>query len=66
MGPSGQRHERTSLILYGSETGNAHDVAEELGRFTERLHFLTRVFPLDAVDLVGGECRSSLSTCTCS
>ena len=52
MAVNGQRHDRTALILYGSETGNAHDVADELGRLTERLHFLTQVSPLDAVDPV--------------
>jgi sulfite reductase alpha subunit-like flavoprotein len=43
---------RSILILYGSETGNAQDIAEELGRLCQRLHFRTRVDPLNAVDLV--------------
>ena len=43
---------RTALILYGSETGNSQDVAEELGRLTERLHFTTQVSELDAVKAV--------------
>ena len=34
---------RSALILYGSETGNAQEVAEELGRTAERLHFVTHV-----------------------
>lgn len=45
--------DRTVLILYGSETGNAQDMAEELGRVCQRLHFKSRVEELDAVDLVG-------------
>lgn len=45
--------DRTVLILYGSETGNAQDMAEELGRVCQRLHFESRVEELDAVDLVG-------------
>lgn len=49
----GQRHDRTALILYGSETGNAQDVADELGRLTERLRFTTQVSALDDVDPVG-------------
>lgn len=49
---NGQRHDRTALVLYGSETGNAQDVADELGRLTERLHFTTQVSPLDDVDPV--------------
>ncbi|KAJ5575815.1 hypothetical protein N7535_002741 [Penicillium sp. DV-2018c] len=38
---------RSILILYGSETGNAQEVAEELGALTERLHFATHVFELN-------------------
>lgn len=52
MSVSGQRHDRTALILYGSETGNAQDVADELGRLTERLRFTTQVSPLDEIDPV--------------
>ncbi|QSZ32284.1 hypothetical protein DSL72_001858 [Monilinia vaccinii-corymbosi] len=52
-----QQHDRTdrtdrrALILYGSETGNSYDVAEELGRVMERLHFMTRVIEMDLVDI---------------
>lgn len=52
MASSGQRHDRNALILYGSETGNAQDIAEELGRTAERLRFSTRVSELDAIGLV--------------
>lgn len=52
--PYHQRHDRTALILYGSETGNSQDVAEELGRVTERLHFMTRVCEMDEVHIVCG------------
>ncbi|TGO29521.1 hypothetical protein BPAE_0014g00720 [Botrytis paeoniae] len=48
---NGQRHDRSALILYGTETGNSQDVAEELGRITERLHFMTRVCEMDEVDV---------------
>ncbi|MCJ1244718.1 NAPDH-dependent diflavin reductase [Trapelia coarctata] len=41
---------RTALVLYGSETGNAHDLADEMGRMTERLRFSTDVTHLDAVE----------------
>ncbi|KAI9772685.1 MAG: NAPDH-dependent diflavin reductase [Geoglossum simile] len=41
---------RTALVLYGSETGNARDAAEELGRIAERLHFLTRVAEMDSTN----------------
>jgi sulfite reductase alpha subunit-like flavoprotein len=49
---NGQRHDRSALILYGSETGNSQDVAEELGRMAERLHFVTRVSEMDMVEIV--------------
>lgn len=48
----GQRHERTSLILYGSETGNGQDAAEQLGRNLERLRFATTVVEMDSVEIV--------------
>ncbi|APA08804.1 hypothetical protein SS1G_02596 [Sclerotinia sclerotiorum 1980 UF-70] len=48
---NGQRHDRSALILYGTETGNSQDVAEELGRVIERLHFMTRVCEMDEVDI---------------
>lgn len=40
---------RTALVLYGSETGNSQDVAEEMGRLTERLRFNTQVSELNSV-----------------
>jgi sulfite reductase alpha subunit-like flavoprotein len=48
----GQRHDRTALILYGSETGNSQDAAEALGRAAERLHFATRVSEMDCIEIV--------------
>lgn len=54
---NGQRHDRNALILYGSETGNAQDVAEDVGRMVERLHFMTRVSEMDLIDLV---CHDSI------
>lgn len=44
--------ERSVLVAYGSETGNAQDCADEVAGITRRLHFLTRVTTLDSVDLV--------------
>ncbi|KAF1961589.1 sulfite reductase flavo protein alpha-component [Byssothecium circinans] len=40
---------RRALVVYGSETGNAQDVAEELGRIAERLRFDTEVAELNAI-----------------
>lgn len=47
----GRQPARTALILYGSETGNAQDVAEEVGRMAERLRFDTTIADLDSVQL---------------
>ena len=44
--------DRTMIILYGSETGNSEDIAEELGSIAERLRFQTRVDEMDNVKLV--------------
>ncbi|EER36574.1 electron transfer flavoprotein beta-subunit [Histoplasma capsulatum H143] len=46
---SGHASARTAIILYGSETGNSQDVAEELGRLAERLHFLAHVCELNSI-----------------
>ena len=46
---------RSALIGYGSETGNAYDYAEELGRMLERIHFWTHVSKLDAVETASGQ-----------
>lgn len=42
---------RSALVLYGSETGSAQDVAEEMGRIAERLRFHTEVAALNAITL---------------
>ncbi len=41
---------RSALILYGTETGTSQDLAEEVGRALERLHFYTNILGLDAVN----------------
>lgn len=46
------RQARSALILYGSETGTAQDVAEELGAMAERLHFITHVVEMNSVKAV--------------
>lgn len=48
---------RRALVLYGSETGSAQDVAEEMGRIAERLRFDTELAELNAISLV---CEFSL------
>ncbi|KAL8966171.1 MAG: hypothetical protein Q9197_006137 [Variospora fuerteventurae] len=49
MTVNGRRRERTAAVVYGSETGNALEYAEEAGRILERLHFHTVVQPLNAL-----------------
>ncbi|OQV03978.1 Oxidoreductase NAD-binding domain-containing protein [Cladophialophora immunda] len=41
---------RSALVLYGTETGTAQDLAEEVGRTLERLHFYTDVLGLENVN----------------
>ncbi|KAI9729856.1 MAG: NAPDH-dependent diflavin reductase [Cirrosporium novae-zelandiae] len=48
---SATRCPRNALIVYGSETGNSQDAADELGRITERLWFSTTISELDAANL---------------
>ncbi|KAK8042761.1 hypothetical protein PG994_013244 [Apiospora phragmitis] len=41
--------ERKILILYGSETGNSQDVAEDIERLARRLHFETELEEMNAI-----------------
>lgn len=41
---------RSALVAYATETGNAYDYAEELQRTLQRIHFETRLSQLDGVD----------------
>ncbi|SPQ20084.1 fc319fa7-e8b6-402d-a3e9-d6c20f5c9db6 [Thermothielavioides terrestris] len=42
---------RSMAVLYGSETGNAEDIAAELGNMARRLHFQTTVDEMDGFKL---------------
>ena len=53
---------RRALVVYGSETGNAQDVAEELGRIAQRLRFDTDVAELNAISLVCARGATESST----
>lgn len=44
--------DRSLLILYGSETGCAQDVAETLGRQARRRHFKIRILAMDDYEKV--------------
>lgn len=52
--------DRKALILYGTETGNAQEIAEEIERMIIHLRFITTVAECDAVSLV-----RRYSPCTC-
>lgn len=43
---------RKILILYGSETGNSEESANDLERLARRLHFQTLLEEMDDVKLV--------------
>ena len=43
---------RKLLVLYGSQTGTAQDVAERIGREAKRRHFTARVTALDSYNVV--------------
>lgn len=53
--------DRSALVAYGSETGNAYDYAEELGRMLERIHFWTHVPKLDDIDTASKQTGKVLS-----
>jgi len=44
--------ERRIVILYGSETGTAEDVAERIERDAIRRHFCVTIKPLDQYNIV--------------
>ena len=53
---------RRLLVLYGSQTGTAQDVAERIDRDGRRRHFSVEVYPMDEYDKVslkdgGGDCK---------
>jgi sulfite reductase alpha subunit-like flavoprotein len=52
MAKSGTVPDRTALVLYGTETGTAQDIAEEATRILERLYFITDVTSFDNVSTV--------------
>lgn len=56
---------RSVLVLYASETGNAQEVAEELGDLTERLHFVTQVSEMNSFKPVRLSLLSYLGDCPC-
>lgn len=51
---------RNLILLYGSETGNSEEIAMELAKMAERLHFNTVVGEMDDFKLVRFAVRSSM------
>ena len=52
MNTIGQIGDRSAIILFGTETGNAKEFGEDTGRTLQRLHFATTVAELDSVSPV--------------
>lgn len=46
--------ERRLLVLFGSQTGCAQDVAERVARAAKRRWFRSQVLPMDDYEKVGG------------
>lgn len=63
MSTQESRPSRSALILYGTETGNAQEVAEELGALTERLRFATHVSELNQSKPVSKIARAPRRPC---
>lgn len=53
--------ERRLLVLYGSQTGTAQDVAERVGREGRRRHFRTQVTAMDEYDKVNHSVITSMA-----
>lgn len=43
---------RRLLVLYGTETGNSQEIAQEIGQAAERLRFQTEIEEMNDVPLV--------------
>jgi menaquinone-dependent protoporphyrinogen IX oxidase len=52
MATNGTGPDRTALVLYGTETGAAQDIAEEAACTLERLYFMTDVTSFDNASTV--------------
>lgn len=52
MSDDDDKIERRFTILYGSQTGNAQDVAERISRQARRRRIKTSVFSMDEYDIV--------------
>lgn len=50
---------RDLLVLFGSETGSAEDVAERIGRQARKRRFRTRVVAMDEYDQVAQSIEST-------
>ena len=57
---------RSVVVLFGSQTGTAEDVARRVGRETRRIHFETTVAAMDAYDRVRREHTVIMIVVLCS
>lgn len=50
--PASEPPSRSILVLYGSETGNSQEIAEDLDRISQRFRFESRAAEMNSVQLV--------------
>ena len=50
--PAEELPSRSILVLYGSETGNSQEIAEDLDRIAQRMRFESRAAEMNSVQLV--------------
>ena len=55
--------EKSILVLYGSQTGTAEEVAERIWREGKRRQFCIRVKAMDDYDKVGNMAHNAIRTC---
>lgn len=53
---------RSLLVLYGTETGNSQEIAQEISRAAERLRFQTDIEEMNDVPLVSPTLQSINTT----
>jgi sulfite reductase alpha subunit-like flavoprotein len=60
--PTDLRLGRSVLILYGSETGNSQELAEDLDRSVRRLRFTSTVSEMNSVQVVRSPSQTHVNT----
>lgn len=61
--PAEELPSRSILVLYGSETGNSQEIAEDLDRIAQRMRFESRAAEMNSVQLVCSRLTSRRGAC---